>query len=650
MPWRPLQVIVYGFAVHPLSASASANPETTEGGNPQDGAGADNSATTEKNPYVVPLEVGDEVYAFEEYLPRTDEVSNRWYRGSALSQAQFSALKSSLISLIRYVVCSPRHPLVTAATAATEGLPAPPPTQSQAALEEPQVFIGIFPASHIHVRDELADAEGRLAEVYQRMNAGLDPYSGYGRDAGPMETVREEDESPEEIRLPDPTRKSIRLGPRPEQGNALRAPVTVTQPLRPQSTIRTASPIQKPLPPRPSLKSGDDTASGATQPLVDEISSALREWHNLLFTYMSRRDYRLFHAVRDHIEALHLGRRQLLAQTLGAEETVNLRRDCVTRLVKGNVAQGLDVIVRHPTWGALVSVDVEGELDARSWVGAIPMYAMQIALAYTEALPQEIVAASRSSSLGDVTTLDRFCSTATTATPAPPKIHASSDDLTSTAKFYHIFLDLHAVVASLCSPGETAELYFSLYNKPEARFLTEEFCAVLNHNGVLARDPGDGTRVGRIRTLFTDLGQHDVQESIYLVCRIVRNGAMKFGSTSSSVGSVRDGRRGSETTLNAWNESSSAKDIPFTPIPENGHASGSSQNFRRPFGCAVLELSQLTKMLVDRADSSPAKEHVLPIFIPVNEVTYSTLHQAIIASNTKEFEKSPRWVLIIFFA
>ena len=82
----------------------------------------------------------------------------------------------------------------------------------------------------------------------------------------------------------------------------------------------------KPLPPRPSLKSGDDTASGVTQPIIDEIASALREWHTLMFQYLARRDYKLFHTVRDHIEALHLGRRQLLAQTLSTEETVNLRR------------------------------------------------------------------------------------------------------------------------------------------------------------------------------------------------------------------------------------------------------------------------------------------------------------------------------------
>lgn len=76
-------------------------------------------------------------------------------------------------------------------------------------------------------------------------------------------------------------------------------------------SLRSSSPsgshIDKLLPPRPSLKSGDDTASGARQPIIDEIASALREWHTLMFHYLARRDYRLFHVVREHIEALHSG-------------------------------------------------------------------------------------------------------------------------------------------------------------------------------------------------------------------------------------------------------------------------------------------------------------------------------------------------------
>jgi hypothetical protein len=69
--------------------------------------------------------------------------------------------------------------------------------------------------------------------------------------------------------------------------------------------------------------------------------------------------------------------------------------------------------------------------------------------------------------------------------------------------------------------------------------------------------------------------------------------------------------------------------------------------FRRPFGCAVLELSQLTKVATDPAEVSSTKEHTMPIFTPVNEATFSMLHQDIINGNNKEFEKSPRYAFSI---
>jgi dedicator of cytokinesis protein 3 len=100
-----------------------------------------------------------------------------------------------------------------------------------------------------------------------------------------------------------------------------------------------------------------------------------------MFTYLLARDYALFHTVRQHVASLHVGRRHLLEQNLGTEELATLRRDCVARLVKGNVAQGLDVIVRHPASGGLVTVsgvDGVGEVDQRSWVSGIRMYSMQV--------------------------------------------------------------------------------------------------------------------------------------------------------------------------------------------------------------------------------------------------------------------------------
>ncbi|THV06807.1 cytoplasmic protein [Dendrothele bispora CBS 962.96] len=643
--WEPLPLIVYGYAVHPLTPSrrdTHYSSRTTKDHRLSSVTEASNDDHL-VNRDVVSLEVGDEVYAFEKYTPKGKEVDGIWYRG--------------------YVVCTTRRPPDTWALNGDS-------SKSTPKIEEPQqVFIGIFPASHIHIRDELSDAEGRLPTL-----ASLNGANGFGggssvsshtsvssgelslpwsqRSNGNMDPLREVDE--DRITIASTSRKSsvFRLNPRPDQASLSRPGLPVYS-----TSLRSSSPnesqIIKPLPPRPSLKSGDDTASGTEQPIIDEIASALREWHILMFQYLARRDYRLFHLVREHIEALHLGRRQLLAKTLSAEETVNMRRDCVTRLVRGNLIQGLDVIVRHPTWGGLVTVDVEGPVDNRSWVSAVRMYAMQMALAYLN-VPLDDTS-PRSSNPSEIHPSIPLPTPAHSAFPENHRQHhyhnksrsrsmdcfgQQTPQKQATAKFYHLFLDLRAFVASPCSPGETAELYFSLasYKKHEIQFITEDFCAVLNHNGVLARNPSK-----RIRTLFVDLTLSDVQEPLYLVCRIIRNGALKIGSSMSSVMPVDGGRRGSEPSVKFDAPHPIGYDNygPVSPGSPRG-ATPIDGQFRRPFGCAVLELTQFNHMIAEGADVSSTKEHSMPIYVPTNETSFSMLHQSIIDGNTKEFEKSTR--------
>lgn len=53
--------------------------------------------------------------------------------------------------------------------------------------------------------------------------------------------------------------------------------------------------------------------------------------------------------------------------------------------------------------------------------------------------------------------------------------HDHTPPVSSGAKFYHVFLDLRAFVANPADPMETCELYFSLFNKNESRFISEEY-------------------------------------------------------------------------------------------------------------------------------------------------------------------------------
>ncbi|CUA66609.1 Dedicator of cytokinesis protein 3 [Rhizoctonia solani] len=630
MGWEPLPMLLYGFAIHPLSASLPiAHDRVSSLGPPR----IELDAIPEhapRNPHLARLDVGDEIYAFEVWR---EGGGCTWYRG--------------------YIVCTSNTPAAPAppdpSPAQSTILGIPPAQDTTTVIEDPQVTIGIFPATHVHIRDELPDAEGRLATLIAQTQPH--PRSGFH-----MATLQEEPDSPAQVQ---------------EKSEA----------------------------PRPTLKSGDETALGLVEPLVDEIASALREWHARLFTYLAKRDYRTFTSVREHIDALHLGRRQLLLGGMSSEEAGALRRECVMRLVRGNVAQGLDVLVRHPAGGGLVGVEIDfgqgKKADVANWVSTIRMYAMQCALAYIDAQAQSY----KPSALGPVHDLFFPPTTPLLTGPNPRKVE------TSRPKFHHILLDVRAVVAAPCAPGECTELFFSLYSKAGASFVTEDFCVVLNRNGVREDDQGGspisaGTSpcglVGRnesndglsgtskpdapIRTLFTDLGSHDLSEGLVLVCRIVRRGGMKLAPDGEGIDSAKPGmgtidetemgmgtrtglgimseqghggsfssarspRRGSEPMYKSvWEDSVTQLPPPApattTKARRKSKSETANEDLRRPFGCAVLELVDLG--VVGRESVGPGREYTMPIFVPIDESRFSTLHQDILRGDERCMEKSPR--------
>ncbi|CAG8816018.1 31003_t:CDS:1, partial [Racocetra persica] len=361
----------------------------------------------------------------------------------------------------------------------------------------------------------------------------------------------------------------------------------------------------RPPPPLPSLECGDDTISGKTEPLVDEIASTVREWSSLLPKYLDERKYSMFRTVKDQINDLLQGRRQLLAQTLSQDELSKLRKELVNKLVVGNLIQELDIIVRDPEKGFLAD---------ETNISAIRLYQLQAQLSLLNM---------------DKAKSDSLLMSPTIASPLQSLYNPTPTDSTSHApKFYHVFLDLKAWVASISSPGEFTELYFSLYTKADSRFITEEYFIVLNHNGV----PKDEAKIGKIRTLFTDLSHHDIQEQIYLLCRIVRTGSMKMIDKDLSK------ETGSMSSL--FSKTSKDSDNP----DQSSHVStkSSPQTFRRPFGCAVLEISHL----LQGKEKETFSEHAMQIYVPVQESTFATLHEDIIHSRVKEYEKSPRAEMI----
>ncbi|WVQ72639.1 hypothetical protein IAR50_002198 [Cryptococcus sp. DSM 104548] len=689
--WQPLPYIHSGFVIYPFHPETSPPPTPTTvdggslslppipphkdldvlpwaGGRPSTG---DSSLQGKRNAYEIKLDIGDEFYAFEEYRCTTEEDGrgDLWYRGFVVQAISVSSLAPTPSSL----------------TSSTQPASVPRP--------EPSVLTGIFPAAVCHVRPGNAHDNGELSEAYeQAVKAAEERYRAASEGVnlgmqwvGEMDTVKEEEEA-EEI--------SSRTSHAHTPSAGHRAVVEVTSEGRPTDTLhrrrsssrgsfsRPNRPLSlileqrkdekeenKPQPPLPKLTAGDSTVAGQQWPLVDEIACAIREWYSRLPTYLANREYRLFSTVTQHIDALFLGRRQILSQMLSGDELVRVRRECVSRLVKCNVAQGLDVIVRSLEDGSVVVVDRERAYSGTRWVGGISCYVYQVRLAYIDLIPLDKV-------FGKVFPFPG--AELSQSLPSKPFSLAAAKTLTKTDEpagtFHHLVLDVRAFIANPCAPGETAELYFSLWNKTDNEFITEEFVLILSHLGSPARDAEQ--RLGHLRTMFTDLKLEDLGPDTYLVCKIIRNGAMKMKSDkadgthiqsrttpkrsslygiSEAGGTIRSHFQ-SPSSMNLTDDSFSVTsgygpETNRPPVinttnnsPTTGYTSlDSKPKFRRPLGVAVMLLPPLSKLISEGVDASEGGvEKSVQIYVPKDEASFAGLHEDIVNKKVKQFGTSPR--------
>ncbi|KEF55056.1 uncharacterized protein A1O9_08709 [Exophiala aquamarina CBS 119918] len=105
----------------------------------------------------------------------------------------------------------------------------------------------------------------------------------------------------------------------------------------------------KPPAPVPMLKIGDESPTSSAEPLVDEISSCLREWYILhLPDLVLRREYHTLDQMSQITTRLDYARRELLNDVLTTQERLGVREQAVWDLVRGNRMLSGEVIVRDP--------------------------------------------------------------------------------------------------------------------------------------------------------------------------------------------------------------------------------------------------------------------------------------------------------------
>uniref|UniRef100_A0A3Q3F4H7 Dedicator of cytokinesis 3 n=1 Tax=Labrus bergylta TaxID=56723 RepID=A0A3Q3F4H7_9LABR len=165
---------------------------------------------------------------------------------------------------------------------------------------------------------------------------------------------------------------------------------------------------------------------------------------------------------------------------------------------------------------------------------------------------------------------------------------------------HHLFINLKSFTYN--SISEDADVFFSLYDTREAKQISEKFMVKLNKNG----GPKNPEKVDRLCALFTDLSSKDLKRDLYIVAHVIRTGRMLLNDSKKGPPHVQ---------------------------------------YRRPYGCAVLAMSDVFHTITDLKEE---KDFVLKVYTCNNENEWYQVHDNIIRkSNTKYSAPSTNYGLII---
>ena len=252
----------------------------------------------------------------------------------------------------------------------------------------------------------------------------------------------------------------------------------------------------KPPAPVPMLKIGDETPTSASEPLVDEIASCLREWHSTnLHELLLSRHYPLLDKMSGLVHTLDLSRRQFLHNVLTTYEMGQLREKTVWDLVRGNKLFNGEVIVRDPAERGRVLTGDDS---------AVEITKLQSIMSLLDERPQ---------------------------LPAHENL-----------ALHHLLIDVKAFVGA---STEATTLVFYLATKSpgkSATALSESYIVEVPPSGSLT----SLAKAGQMRTLFTDLASVDIGDTpgadneLYLVVKVRTTQQIMAGKPSSRGGS-RDG-------------------------------------------------------------------------------------------------------------
>lgn len=440
MPWQPLPRIAFAVATYPFAASSPAD---------------------------LPLEIGDELYIIEE------TADGAWLRG--------------------YLVAPP---------SLLAGL-----TSVRGATLEARVFSGIFPRSCVEVREMLGEGDevlvnGNVPGHHQGVAGGDD--SGADEDApglddldsgkaglAPAQKRKRKDTEKAAVSAADEAPSSPAKGK-----HAMMSPLGIGTPTGIQGRlsvpVKREPGAERPPAPVPMLKIGDETPTSASEPLIDEIASCLREWHSTnLHGLLLARQYGKLDRLSQLITTLNLARQQFLHNVLTTHEYVKLRERTVWDLVRVNKLCGGEVIVRDPRERGRVLTGDDSAVE--------------------------------------ITRLQSIMS----LLDEPPRQQVELNAL------HHLLVDVRGFATSASAEAITLVLY--LVARPAGEppvVVSENFTIQIPSGGSIS----NLAKAAQMRTLFTDLSSQDIgdvpaaESDLYLVVKVRASQQVVSGKPGSRSG------------------------------------------------------------------------------------------------------------------
>ncbi|XP_026527103.1 dedicator of cytokinesis protein 5 [Notechis scutatus] len=232
----------------------------------------------------------------------------------------------------------------------------------------------------------------------------------------------------------------------------------------------------------------NETVIPSEVPLVQELTSTLREWVVIWHRLFVANKSSLFRHVQQMTYSLIEWRSQILSGTLPKDELAELKKKVTAKIDYGNRILGLDLVVRDDN-GNILDPDVASMISL--------FKAHETASKRIDDRIQEEKSLQQN--------VDR-----------------RGQSIFNNTHTYSLYINFKNFV---CNIGEDAELLMSLYDPDQSKFISENYLVRWGSNGM----PKEIEKLNNLQAVFTDLSSSDlIRPRVSLVCQIVRVGHMEL--------------------------------------------------------------------------------------------------------------------------